>query len=102
MFMRTPHDLSRPIRVFQQRDSVAMLELVGALSEQGYALGEPILNFPPLDEARDFVAVDRSGLSPGDYQIEVAADSLVAGRWRKVVRVPEADPCPRSPSGGSC
>ena len=42
-----PRRVDRPLKVFQQRDLAAAMELLPALSRMGYGYGEPILNFPP-------------------------------------------------------
>ncbi len=67
-FMISPRESGRAIRSFQQRDLAAMMELLGALSDEGFTLGESILNFPPGDgrEPAERTQVDPSHLNPGD------------------------------------
>ena len=71
-FMLPPRDSTRPVRVFWQRDLAAVIEILAALREDGYGIGEVLLNHPPegpLAVPAERAEVDVSRLEPEDLLV---------------------------------
>ena len=77
-FIESRHDSYRELKIHQQREAVAMLEIVGAFQRDGYEHGESLLNFPPtLDQPpTQQAAVDVDHVKPDDVLVTVTRPAL--------------------------
>jgi hypothetical protein len=88
-------DKNRPLKIHQRRDLAAAIELLRALLQMGFEMGEPILNFPPLTppdpdgSEPPLHPVDLSFVEPQDVLLQTTRpplNDLLEGPRKRVER----------------